>query len=49
MTKAKYDEHYILRYTMPLLYHIVPKSIAKQGFDLDTFIKKLQNHLGKPS
>jgi len=49
LLKWRQNERYLLLYTMPRLYHIVPKSIADQGFDLDALIERLQSHLGKAS
>jgi len=47
LLKWRQNERYLLLYTMPRLYHIIPKSIADQGFDLNALIEQLQSHLGK--
>lgn len=47
--KWRHNEGYILIYPMPKLYHIVPKSISESGFDIQLFIERLTNNVGKNS
>ncbi|MEB8434045.1 YcxB family protein [Cocleimonas sp. KMM 6892] len=44
--KWRQNDDYILLYPMPRLYHIVPKSIAKHGFDIDGLVESLKKHVG---
>jgi hypothetical protein len=37
---------FILIYQMPLLFHIVPKSIAHEGFDVPLLVQRLSEHVG---
>lgn len=46
--KWRQNDEFILIYLMPRLFHIVPKSIADQGFDLQALIEKLLHHVGPP-
>ncbi|MEK6663107.1 MAG: YcxB family protein [Pseudomonadota bacterium] len=48
MLKWRENENYILIYPMPRLFHIVPKSIASNGFDLKGLTDGLLQHIGKP-
>jgi hypothetical protein len=31
---------------MPILYYIVPKSIAREGFDISLLVQRLAEHVG---
>ncbi len=46
--KWRQDDRFVLIYPMPRLYHIVPKSIAAQGFDIQGLTQRLQQHVGPP-
>ncbi|MBU1776611.1 MAG: YcxB family protein [Gammaproteobacteria bacterium] len=48
MLKWRQNESYVLIYPMPRLFHIIPKSVATQGFDLQALTDELQRHVGKP-
>lgn len=45
--KWRQNEKYLLIYPMPRLFHIVPKSVAAQGFDLQALANELVRHVGK--
>ena len=47
--KWREDDDYVLIYLMPRFFHIVPKSIDKDGFDLQKLLGLLQRKVGKPS
>jgi hypothetical protein len=40
------NDQFILIYGMPVLYYIVPKSIAQEGFDLPLLVQRLAEHVG---
>lgn len=40
------NRQFILIYRMPVLFHIVPKSIAREGFDLALLVQRLAEHVG---
>jgi hypothetical protein len=40
------NDQFILIYSMPVLYHIVPKSIAREGFDVPLLVQYLVEHVG---
>jgi hypothetical protein len=40
------NERFVLVFNMPLLFHIVPKSIAREGFDVPLLVKRLADHVG---
>ena len=40
------NDQFILIYGMPILYHIVPKSIAREGFDISLLVQRLAEHVG---
>lgn len=44
--KWRQNDSYILIYSMPRLYHVVPKTIEDSGFDLLSLIEKLRNNVG---
>lgn len=44
--KWRQDEEYLLIYPMPRMYHIIPKSISKSGFELPVLIQALQEKVG---
>jgi hypothetical protein len=46
--KWRQNDRFVLVYPMPRLYHIVPKSIATQGFDLQGLVQRLERHVGPP-
>jgi hypothetical protein len=46
MLKWRQSEEYLLIYPMPRMYHIIPKSIADSGFELQRLIKLLQERIG---
>ena len=45
--KWRENEDYILIYLMPRLYHIVPKSVSNEGFDVTLLINRLNINVGK--
>ncbi|MGI9412498.1 MAG: YcxB family protein [Hyphomicrobiales bacterium] len=42
------DDRYILLYVAPRMFHIVPKRISEDGFDVDRFRARLTETLGPP-
>ena len=44
--KWREDETFLLIYPMPRMYHIIPKSIGKSGFDVPDLIRTLQEKVG---
>ncbi|RSZ37040.1 MULTISPECIES: YcxB family protein [unclassified Variovorax] len=44
--KWRQNDRFVLIYPMPRLYHIVPKSIASQGFDLQGLLERLEQRVG---
>ena len=40
------NNQFILIYGMPVLYYIVPKSIAREGFDIPLLVRRLAEHVG---
>ena len=47
--KWRQNEKFILIYPMPRIFHMVPTSVATQGFDLSALTDGLQQHVGKPA
>lgn len=45
--KWRQNENFVLIYPMPRLFHIIPKSVAIQGFDLQALTDRLLQHVGK--
>lgn len=45
--KWRQDSDYVLIFPMPRLYHIVPKSVAANGFDLEGLIERLRTQVGE--
>ncbi len=46
--KWRENDKYILLYSMPRLYYILPKRISEQGFELEKLTAKLREHIGDP-
>ncbi len=46
MLQWRQDDELILIYLAPRLFHIVPKSIASQGFDLARLLRALEEKVG---
>lgn len=46
--KWRENDDYVLIYLMPRMYHIIPKSIACNGFDITAITNSLSQHIGKP-
>lgn len=44
--KWRQNENYVLIYPTSRLYHIVPKSVANEGFDISVLISQLTKHVG---
>lgn len=44
--KWRHNDSYILIYPMPRLYHIIPKSVAGDGFNVDQLIESLRVNVG---
>jgi hypothetical protein len=40
------NDRFVLIYPMPILFHLVPKSIAQQGFDIALLVQRLAEHVG---
>jgi hypothetical protein len=47
--KWRQNDQFVLIYPMPRLFHIVPKAVAAQGFDIPELANRLLQHVGKPS
>ena len=47
INKWRQNDDYILIYPMPRLYHIIPKSVAEQGFDIQGVVDSLNERVGK--
>lgn len=45
--KWRENDEFLLLYLMPRLYHIVPKTISRHGFDIDSLIDSLIKNVGK--
>ena len=45
MLKWRQNDRFVLIYLMPRLFHILPKSVAAQGFDLPALIERLNRHV----
>jgi hypothetical protein len=37
---------FILIYTMPIMFYILPKSVAREGFDISLLIRRLAEYVG---
>ncbi|WP_098495014.1 YcxB family protein [Collimonas sp. PA-H2] len=46
--KWRQNDDYILIYPMPRLYHILPKSVVSDGFNVSLLINRLTQHVGNP-
>jgi hypothetical protein len=44
--KWRQNEQFILIFKMPLLFHIVPKSVAREGFDIALLVRRLAEQIG---
>jgi hypothetical protein len=40
------NERFVCVYPMPIMFHIVPKSIAREGFDIPLLVQRLAEHVG---
>jgi hypothetical protein len=40
------NDQFILIYSMPILFHIVPKSITRDGFNVPLLLNRLVEHVG---
>jgi Na+/melibiose symporter-like transporter len=40
------NDQFVLIYGMPILYHVVPKSIEREGFDIPLLVQRLAEHVG---
>jgi hypothetical protein len=45
--KWRENDEFLLLYLMPRLYHIVPKSLSEEGFDIDLLVNGLNKNVGK--
>ena len=45
--KWRDNDDYVLIYLMPRLYHIVPKSVSRDGFDVALLVNSLNRNVGK--
>ena len=48
LLKWREDEHVVLVYYTPKIFHMVPKRVADLGFDMERFRNLLQEKLGDP-
>ncbi|NKB50203.1 MAG: hypothetical protein GKS02_12675 [Alphaproteobacteria bacterium] len=46
MHKWRQNDHYLLVYRMPRLFHIIPKSVTATGFDMPALTSTLQTKIG---
>ncbi|MGJ7606903.1 YcxB family protein [Variovorax sp. LT1R20] len=46
MLKWRQDDRFVLLYLMPRLFHVLPKSVASQGFDVAALVERLNRHVG---
>jgi len=44
--KWRQNDRFVLIYPMPRIFHILPKSVAEQGFDLQGLIAQLKQRVG---
>jgi len=44
--KWRQNDRFVLLYLMPRLFHVLPKSVAAQGFDLPGLVERLNRHVG---
>ncbi|MDH6165907.1 hypothetical protein M2282_001048 [Variovorax boronicumulans] len=44
--KWRQDDRFVLMYLMPRLFHVLPKSVASQGFDVPALVEQLNRHVG---
>lgn len=47
--KWRHNDQFVLLYASPRLYHIVPKAVAEQGFDIDLLLQQLGDRVGPPT
>jgi hypothetical protein len=40
------NNRFVLVYTMPRLFYLVPKSLAQQGFDIQALVQRLAERVG---
>ena len=40
------NDQFILIYGMPIMFHVVPKSIEREGFDVPLLVHRLAEHTG---
>jgi hypothetical protein len=40
------NDRFILTYAMPILYYIVPKTVAREGFDIPLLLRRLAERVG---
>ena len=40
------NDRLVLIYSMPILFHIIPKSIEHEGFDIALLVQRLIEHVG---
>jgi hypothetical protein len=40
------NDRFVLIYPMPILFYLVPKSIAREGFDIALLVQRLAEHVG---
>lgn len=46
IVKWRENDRFVLVYVMPLLFHVVPKSLAQSGFDIPGLRRQLVQHKG---
>lgn len=45
--KWRRNENYLLIYTAPCIFHVVPKPVEASGFDMSLLINQLTQHVGE--
>jgi hypothetical protein len=40
------NDRFVFVYSMPILFYLVPKSIAREGFDIALLVQRLAEHVG---
>jgi hypothetical protein len=40
------NDQFVLIYKMPVLFYVVPKSLAQQGFDIPLLVQRLAERVG---
>lgn len=46
--KWRQNDQWLLLYPMPRMFHMIPTTVASQGFDLQALRERLRRHVGEP-